>query len=1219
MGDSKMNRLILAIVITICYHGMVFSQGGMTTPKWMAGMTGLPDSPMMLATFKPLGTLPPIFEQPGTKIDGSNIDTFRGALDSASQALFDKMRGGDFDLSGENPKDIRRRLSAMKRIKPAIMNKLDAKNYSMSLMELTEIPGDVLSSMTADAQKQISTNLTTNDRDRACVNFFRKRMSGKMLKKLAANFDCTDALSRSSNILQAAQESQLKVLTEVLRTKKPDPSTWSAGDIRTAFQAGPKAADVKRLSESALKAMFNNGDFERDVPKYPEAVNKEICSKIKTVFAGNDFKTGLNDTVVKKLKGIIFRCKEAMDNMPQSALLGAAKEMGAKLANMNKKQMRKLMAKVPDASTMDATTAKNYIDFIARDPKQLRKMSDSNIDAVLGDSSSKSSLAGLPRNQIKSFAKRLKKSNSFKNPSALDAAKINKIPANCLAVMGPKFLKQIPCSAISGAASSIKDAEFQTKAAAKAVFDRCKSELGLSDLSSIDANKIKTLGKALVRSLSASDITTMSASAIAGAKDLFMSMDVDKPSCLAMVKKIKENNGGSIGSCAALGKLRKCLTNSDFSSCGASDLDMDNDTVTPDVSGMSKAQLKKIAKEYLDAKGGMGSGSDSLTSTTIARLAAIIGPGLRPSDSDSISVDTDCSNVVSALADVEDDIDDKVLQKLGSKASECAKSLGISNIDETTAEAFAKSLKFHKTGDSEIETVLPSAVRKAAVLQIAASSSKKISRTKLAKLKVVFFKYRPSAADSSVTEDRSNSPTITSDDIADAGILTDGFQTADVDKLTSDAVKNNIQTLCKSNMEFLAKDRLVQRLRSIVSDLFSNTTNIAQIGGCAGHLSQDDVNKITDTDAESVCTDLVSAMDDDDTTRKSRKMQGFGFDFTTDEETKIKEGKSRLAQRCLSASQANSSRRRKRATTTVTCDDIKQLGASGSQITASQIATLTTDEFGGCAEYLNTLTGWPSDRRDALATKAKETWGSTVSSWTVDQVRMAGSAVVSALTEAEIGTLQLTGTTTASAVGQENYYTPAKLMALFNRYLASNGKSANSLTSDDLNSMNNIACGAADSSISSFSNTAYKDAADSIGLLLSCEAAQLAAYANHAKTAFGSDVTTWSTSTLSSIGSVVGGLGDDISKLSTDQLSTVSPSSIAVIPPTTFAKLTTTQLSNLGEAQANAVTADQQNSLSAEQKTALSSAGAPNKTSGVRGFAQVSVLLMTVAFFFTRL
>lgn len=1207
-----MNRLLLVVVLALCAQELVTALGGNTTPKMM---TQRP----MLATFKPSGTLPPIFKQAGAKLDSSNFDTFKSSLDSTSQALFDKMRNGDFDVTGGNPKDIQRQLNGLKKVGSGILNKIDAKNYSMSLNELKNIPGDVIASLTADAQKQMSGNLTVGDRDKVCFNFLRKRLNGRILKKLVDNFDCSDAFDRSTvDISQLAKGSQLKVMAESLKAKKPDSAQWSAGDVRLAFQSGPKAEDVKKLNSSVLNAMFANGDFEKDVPKFSQKVNEEICKRIKTEFAGNDFKTGLTDAKVKKLKGIINRCPEAMDNMPTSALAGAAKEMGAKLATMTKKQKRKLMAKVPDASTMDATTAKNYVSFIARDRKQLRKMSDSNFDAILSDSTSKATIAALPKTELKAVAKRLKQSNTFKNPAGLDSSKIQMIPATVLGKMGKKFLEQVPCSAFSGASASIKDAEFQTKAAAKAVFKRCKSELGLN-FASIDATKIRTLGKALIKSLSASDLDSMPAAAIDGAKDVFKTLDVDRPTCLSMVKKIKQHAGGSITSCAELGKLRKCLSNSDFSACGASDLDMDNDTVTPDVSGMNKAQLKKIAKEYLEAKGGMGGGSDSLTSSSIARLASVLAPGFRPSDTDSISVDSDCSGVVSALADEEDQVDDKVMQRLGTKAKECATNLGSANIDEATSEAFAKSLKYEKNGDTEIETVLPSAFRKAALLKMAASSRKKMSITKLTKFLKIFFKYRPSAADASVTEDRSNAATIISDDVADMGIFLDGFQTPDVEKLTPDAIKNNLQSMCNCNMQFAAKKLLVERIKSVISDLFTNTTNTAQAGGCAGFFTQADVDSISDTDAESVCTDIVNAMDSDDTTRKERKMNGFSADMTADEENEIKAGKGRLAQRCLAASKATANRRRKRATTTITCDDIKQLGTSGSQITASQIATLTTTEFDGCAEYLNTLTGWASDRRDALAARAKATWGSDTSTWTADQVRMAGSAVVSALTESEIGTLALTGTSTASAVGQENYYTPAKLLALFNRYLASNGKSASTLTSDDLNAMNNIACGASDSHINSFGNTAYKDSADSIGALVSCEAAQLNAYANHAKTAFGSDVTTWSSSTVASVGSVIGGLSADIAKLTTDQLSSVTANSIAAIPPATFAKMTVDQLSNLGEAQANAVTSDQQNSLSDQQRAALSSAGAPNKTSGAQRFAQISTLLMVVALFFTRM
>ena len=48
------------------------------------------------------------------------------------------------------------------------------------------------------------------------------------------------------------------------------------------------------------------------------------------------------------------------------------------------------------------------------------------------------------------------------------------------------------------------------------------------------------------------------------------------------------------------------------------------------------------------------------------------------------------------------------------------------------------------------------------------------------------------------------------------------------------------------------------------------------------------------------------------------------------------------------------------------------------------------------------------------------------------------------------------------------------------------------------------------------------NAASSIGALTTCESSQLGAYATKAKAAYGSDVATWPTSTITEMGAVVG-------------------------------------------------------------------------------------------------
>lgn len=167
-----------------------------------------------------------------------------------------------------------------------------------------------------------------------------------------------------------------------------------------------------------------------------------------------------------------------------------------------------------------------------------------------------------------------------------------------------------------------------------------------------------------------------------------------------------------------------------------------------------------------------------------------------------------------------------------------------------------------------------------------------------------------------------------------------------------------------------------------------------------------------------------------------------------------------------------------------------------------------------------------------------------------------------------------------------------QLSAAFDRYLSQASFTASQVTGDGLITMGSFVCGATTTQIAAFTNANYQIAASSIGQQTGCDASQLGAYADQAKTAYGA-TSSWDSTTITTVGVVIAGLtSSEISALTTTQIQSISTTTIAAIPATNFAGFSDTQLASFSTAQANSVTSTQQNALSPAQRASLVSAGA---------------------------
>ncbi|KAK3093260.1 hypothetical protein FSP39_013347 [Pinctada imbricata] len=260
-----------------------------------------------------------------------------------------------------------------------------------------------------------------------------------------------------------------------------------------------------------------------------------------------------------------------------------------------------------------------------------------------------------------------------------------------------------------------------------------------------------------------------------------------------------------------------------------------------------------------------------------------------------------------------------------------------------------------------------------------------------------------------------------------------------------------------------------------------------------------------------------------------------------------------------------------------------------SALTLEQIAAITTNDFGDCADILGQTDSFSTVQEEALALKAKETWGPT-NGWNSSNIDNAGR-ILQGLSVNDLNTLTLSEDQIFT-MGTYEDWEESKKKALFTNYLTLAGHSdASTITGSQLQSLSHIVCGAETSQLSQISPTNYGAAADSIGDLTSCSEQQLTELATLAKTYYSSDITAWTDATITELGIVIGGLpSTDIAQLTESHIDAIESGDIYYLPPTTLSYFSTTQFGYFSSAQAQAVSEGQRNALSSEQISALESA-----------------------------
>lgn len=1037
-----------------------------------------------------------------------------------------------------------------------------------------------------------------------------------MLKSLSdGGVDCLNHLDAADQDISAGAAKEL--LDQKMAAAPP--ADWTDSDWGTVFDSMGDAVDpatIKEMDSGVMRTMIEGGSFSAHSMTRPDQ-KRAMADEITEAFGAADSWTSadLASLADGDYLGQLVDASDLRKMDPTD--IAASLESFADVVFDDPSKQKAVGKLVKEglggrdaANSWSADQIKGAAQYIMEDIGVLNQLSLTDLRGSLSNFSS----FVTEKKDALAFGKRMKEMTDFQDPTALDDSKIGEIAA-FLPAMGKSYMRDLPSAALVSNLASLGAADF-TPGDAKEMVDKLAENL---DFSSIDTDTMFEMGN-LIAGFAKDQLEQVPAATMDNATFLanMADLDMSPAKARAIMSKLKSNNGGSgLGSNAkVLGKMIKQVGLSELEGTSITDFGLDcsnTDTLSlePDAA-QSKVLVKKLKEMY----GEMASTNTNYTSSCFTRWGKIAAQGMAKEDIQNLRTDDELKGIAEKMADNEDEMDEAQGKAMSDKIKSAmlATDNDFKQMTEATIEQCGKFFKFFDDADLDKfnDTMKPTIARK-----IGEASMDKVSKDEMIRLKKWAMKHIL-RSDTNVVTDRSGAAELDDNDIRDMGNLRCGLELADMAKLSQDAIENNAFEMSKKcGFDTDTGKALLDKAEEKVSNLLSTSDTVVMVAALLPHADSTQLGKISTAVWEESFSDIGDAIKERTTALEKRDVS-FSSERDTTQRDAEKANKQTFFSDGLAAYAASTSSKRRKRSTSYTCSDISLLGDL-TILTTTDIAGITTTEFEDCAETLGAESAWDSDQLTSLSDKAVETWGS-VSGWTSTNVQSAG-AIVAGLTAAEIQTLPIDADA-MSAIGAYDIFTSDQLAKGYLAYVSTTGTAAASFSSDDLISLGAFVCGATETNIGDFPTASYYDAASTVGDQTMCDSGQLQALADLAKdsSVFGAS-SSWDSSTITTVGSVVGGLStSEISALTETQISSISTSDLALIPAAKFAGFSATQVGYFTFSQASAVTSDQEAALSADAQSALNTIlGTTDDTDSGAGYAPYSVLLLTVAAFINKL
>ncbi|KAL4240799.1 hypothetical protein ACF0H5_001587 [Mactra antiquata] len=1044
-----------------------------------------------------------------------------------------------------------------------------------SLLVSDELDYDFLAAFNRSIVKEKLMALPETVKDKICEDFQNGYANRKNMKTiLKANWtDCVSSLSKAG---QKPDGDLAKVMADLKRSEKRI-SEWTGSDwneaITDGYFSGLPAEILKLMPAEVVKNRLDDiTTLVNDKKK-----RRIITTKLSTVRLTDTLKREDIENMRDMVKDIPAK---DLGEMNSADVIGSLSTLKENVDNLNRAQLAQIRKNI---KSTDITSA-NLPDAIkCMDKKTLSAISSSDFVTALSGIGNTSLGEEMSRNVLN----RLRESADYDEPSDLTNSKFSEM-GSVAQGLSPKDIKDasnLDFGALldEGAIENLA----LPKDTAHEVIKRYLTDSGNSELT---ANKLTKLGKN-IKAVTPKMVESIDPTALVSSLDNMketieeVADEMFPTTKSKFVAKIIES-GGDLGS--KLEKLGALLQ--DVPVKMLKDLD---DSTFGDLTGNTKRSFNcrdeetclELYKRVYKAIGGPGIDNMRNYTKKVMKNLGKVMCGMPLEDLKNIPPTTDLIDIVQSLI-TECDLSTKKKEVLKDKVR-LTWDIGSSTQITVSPDDLDKVSKLLAHFDiSELEN-LGQDLCLDIVEIIGGKELDDISKDKVKSL-----------AAYALTCLGKETGSLTSDDIDTLGTLKAVVvveRSNDIDASTAtEVIAESDSTLLTS----AGQKKMVQLVKADMGLTPESHDVLSLLGNLVREMSDADKITISDESWAAAGSEVIDAFDKSDSKYDERKSNGVGE--TTKDSESMKEKKMDTMKTIKDAymNTATTATRRRRSVTSLSCSNMQSLGSAVVSMTTAEIEAMTDSDFLNCASFLGGISTWNTDQIASLLIVAVRagTFGDA-STWSANDVYEAG-IIVQALTSSEIATFNDLDLDAMTSIGQHEGWGETQLSSGFSRWLSvSKGDDVSTVTSTELIGLGHFACGVSTAHIASLSSSEYSYAASYIGRLTSCSASQLVAYCDLAETAFGA-ISSWDTSVISTVGSVIGGLtANEIGSLTDSQIAAITPTSISQIPASVFVGFSVAQISEFTVAQAQATTSNQHAGLSQAQLNALIAAGASVESS----------------------
>ncbi|KAK3760541.1 hypothetical protein RRG08_022825 [Elysia crispata] len=390
------------------------------------------------------------------------------------------------------------------------------------------------------------------------------------------------------------------------------------------------------------------------------------------------------------------------------------------------------------------------------------------------------------------------------------------------------------------------------------------------------------------------------------------------------------------------------------------------------------------------------------------------------------------------------------------------------------------------------------------------------------------------------TEDLESKSQLTADDLEKYGAhLFCGMEEADVDKLSADAVEQNLadfdecEQLDNPTRQALA-DKVLESSNGL-SGLMADPEKLESMGTLLLNVDLSEASALPQDKKERLGS-MVGTIMEDVNHRVREREQRSGGDIPSREKEEEKMLQNEMTRKLWDV-----------VADTVDCQTIQGFHGDLSFLSPSDIENLDPDVVAECVSEFQEA-DWDVEQLEKFAMKIKYKYGNDTSAWDKDVVMQAGK-LISGLETEDIEKLTL-DTDIIEVLGKSKIKEPEKM---FKKFVADQGiGSMGSLDSDTLRGMGKMVCGMTPAEMRDLQGSVVLDVTIDLSSAADClDEDQLKVIGEKLDAAGPPDY--WENANMEEMGMLAAGMtASNIEKLDEDQLSAIDPKAIKLMDEDTF-------------------------------------------------------------------